>query len=72
MGLTRGTLVKHIKFGLVYIGGTQKNGVSLHSIVTGKRLTQNAKVSDLKILTTLHWRAWLLPTLKNGVSAAHT
>jgi len=70
MGLSRGTLVKHIKYGLTYIGGTLKERVSLHSIATGKRLTQNAKPSDLEILTTTHWRSQLIPILKGGVSVA--
>lgn len=70
MGLSRGTLVKHIKFGLTYIGGTLKGRVSLHSISTGKRLTQSANTSALEILTTTHWRAQLLPTLNGRVSAA--
>jgi hypothetical protein len=72
MGLSRGTLVNHIKFGLTYVGGTLKERVSLHSIVTGKRLTQSANILDLKILTKITWRARLLPTLKGRVSAAQT
>ncbi len=61
MGLSRGTLVKHVKYGLAYVGGTLKGRVSLHSIATGKRLTQNAKVSDLKTLTLIRYRTRLLP-----------
>ena len=69
LGLTRGTLVKHIKFGLTYIGGTLKGNVSLHSLRSGKRVTQRAKVSDYQILTRLSWRGTLLSGLKPGVSA---
>jgi hypothetical protein len=72
MGLTRGTLVRSIKYGLSYVGGTLRERVSLHSIATGKRLTQSSEPSDLETLTTIHWRARLLPTLKNGVSATYT
>lgn len=61
MGLSRGTLVKHTKFGLTYVGGTSKERVSLYNTATGKRLTQSAKPLDLKILTTIHWKARLFP-----------
>ncbi len=56
MGLSRGTLVRHIKYGLAYIGGTSKNRVSLHNLRTGERITRAAKISDLKVLTKLTWR----------------
>ncbi len=55
----RGSLVKHTKYGLVYIGGTMKNRVSLHSISTGKRLTQEAKVEDIKFKTYNIWKTHL-------------
>jgi hypothetical protein len=69
MGLTRGTLVKHIKFGLCYVGGTLKGRVSLHSLKTGKRVTQNAKIDDSRILTVIRQRGTLLSGLKTRVSA---
>ena len=69
MGLTRGTLVRHIKFGLCYIGGTLKERVSLHSLLTGKRVTQSAKVTDCRILTVIRQRGTLLSRLKSRVSA---
>lgn len=56
LGLTRGSLVQHIKYGLTYIGGMLKGKVSLHSAVTGKRVTQNAKVEDCAPLTRIAWR----------------
>ena len=59
MGLTRGTLVKHINFGLTYIGGTSKERVSLHSLRTGKRVTQGAKIEDCSILTVIRQRSTL-------------
>lgn len=67
MGRSRGTLVRHVRYGLTYIGGTLKNRVSLHSIATGKRLTQNAKISDLKILTLIRFRAAFLPGIRTAV-----
>lgn len=69
MGLTRGTLIRHIKFGLCYIGGTLKGRVSLHSLRTGKRVTQSAKVTDCRILTVIRQRGTLLSRLKSRVSA---
>ena len=69
-GLKRGTLVEHVKYGLAYIGGMQRKieRVSLHSIATGKRLTQNANIPDLRILTTIAWRSQSLSGLNSGVS----
>ena len=55
MGLERRTLVKHPKYGLALIGGTLKNRISLNSISDNKRLCQNAKPEDLKILTNYKW-----------------
>lgn len=65
-GIKRGTLVEHTKHGLSYVGGMQKNAerVSLHTIKSGKRITQNANILDLKILTTITWRTQFLPALK--------
>ena len=50
-GLKRGTLVIHFKYGLSIVGGASKKGISLHNVNTNKRLCQNAKKKDLKILT---------------------
>lgn len=64
--LKRGTLVEHPKYDLTYVGGMQRKmeRVSLHSVKTGKRLTQNAKIPDLRILATISWRAQFLPATK--------
>jgi len=76
-GIKRGTLVKHPKWGLTYVGGTDGNRVSLHHINTGKRLCQNAKVEDLKLYTTIKYlqepakAGAFLPRLKHGVSCVH-
>lgn len=55
LGLERGTLVKHPKYGLSLVGGTSKGRVSLNSIQTNKRLCQNAKIEYLTTLTNLKW-----------------
>ncbi len=55
LGIKRGTLVKHLKFGLALIGGTSNNKLSLHYLITNKRFCRNTKIEDLKILTNLKW-----------------
>ena len=72
LGLTRGTLVHHPKFGKSFVGGTSKSLISLHSVETGRRLTQGAKKKDLKILSRSKWRTAFLPALKDGVSSRKT
>ena len=47
LNFRRGSIVKHKKVGICTVGGTSKNKISLHSIQTGKRLCQNASVSDV-------------------------
>jgi len=56
LGFKRGSLVKHFKWGLCYVGGFLKDRISLHSIETGKRFTQQAKPTDCKFLTHSSWR----------------
>ncbi len=60
LGLKRGSLVKHSKYGVVYVGGNLKNRISLHSVETGVRLCQNAKIECCKFLT-YNRRRVLLP-----------
>lgn len=55
-GLKRGSLVKHKKYGLSYVGGTMGGKISLHSIINGKRLCQNAKVKDIKFISYNIWK----------------
>jgi hypothetical protein len=51
----RGSLVKHKKYGVVYVGGTSNERISLHSTIDGKRLTQDARVEDCKFLCYNSW-----------------
>lgn len=74
LGMQRGSLVKHPKYGVTYLGGFLKDRVSLHSLTDGKRLCQTAKPSDLRILKYNSFRTYkprtrFLPALKDGVSA---
>lgn len=56
LGFKRGSLVKHLKYAVVYVGGCLKGRISLHSLANGARLCQNAKLSDCKFLTFNTWR----------------
>ena len=61
VGFTRGTLVKHPKYGWTYVGGTLNGRLSLHTLGDGKRVCQNAQAGVCKQQTILRWRARLLP-----------
>jgi hypothetical protein len=56
LGFKRGSIVKHPKYGICFVGGSSKNSISLHSIEEGKRLCQNAKPIDCKFLTYASFR----------------
>jgi hypothetical protein len=58
LGFKRGSLVKHPKFGVVYVGGvrTGSKRISLHSLETGKRVCQVAKPEDCKFLSYNAWK----------------
>lgn len=51
LGLKRGSLVKHPKHGLCYVGGTSMGRISLHLLPNGIRVCQNAKESDLRLIS---------------------
>jgi hypothetical protein len=70
LGFKRGSLVRHIKLGLCYVGGFLKDRISLHSLQTGQRLTQTARPSNCLFFAYNSWRTRLLPCLNAGVSAA--
>lgn len=57
LGFKRGTLVRHPKWGLCYIGGHAGGRLSLHDYRTGKRVTQDAKPEDCHVLTCISWRS---------------
>lgn len=62
LGFTRGSLIKHTKKGLVYVGGTSGGRISLRDVETGKRLGQRFKPEDCIFLSFNTWRTELLPT----------
>lgn len=71
MGLKRGTLVKHPKYGLCAVGGCdrKKKTISLHDYRTNKRLTQGAKVDACHVLTWVAFRCWLVAEPQKGGAA---
>ncbi len=62
LGITRGTVIKHEKYGLVYVGGNSKDRISIHDIQTGKRLARNIKPKETKKLYITKWRVQFLPS----------
>ncbi len=73
LGIKRGTLVSHPKWGKVTVGGTMQGRLSLHHLETNKRLTQSAKVSECRVIKLLRWRTRLIPlrsTLVKGTPAS--
>jgi hypothetical protein len=56
LGLKRGSLVKHKKHNLAYVGGHSNDRISLHTLQDGKRVFQNIKPNDCKFLTYMSWR----------------
>ena len=64
LGLKRGTLIKHPKYNLCYVGGSSKGKLSLHSIKNKKRLSKTTKKEDCKVLTRLSFRTQFLSCLK--------
>jgi hypothetical protein len=62
LGLKRGTLVRHPKYGLCSIGGfdRKKQTISLHAYRTNTRLTQGGQVKECQTLTWVAWRSFLV------------
>lgn len=67
LGIVKNTLVKHWKYGVVVVCGSQRGGLSLQPIQGGKRLALSVKVADCKILTRLNFR-WWKPSSKTKAS----
>jgi hypothetical protein len=61
-GIKRGTLVRHLRYGLCTVGGCdrQKGTVSLHVYRTNRRLTQGGLLDECQRLTWVAWRSWLV------------
>jgi hypothetical protein len=70
LGLKKGTLVKHARYGICYVGGNMHNRLSLYSTETGKRLTQRAEKEDCRVLARTAWRTRFLHGLKPVASSS--
>ncbi len=62
LGVRRGTLVRHPRYGLCMIGGCdrEKGRLSLHAYRTNRRLTQAARPEDCQVRTVVAFRSWLV------------
>jgi hypothetical protein len=68
LGLKRGTLVKHVKYGLCYVGGYWGGGVTLHDLKNGKRLVCRVRREEFRVLTRVAFRPRFISMSKNHES----
>jgi hypothetical protein len=64
LGLKRGSIVTHLKYGKTYVGGTSNGRISLHAVGSGERLARNVKTNDCRFVTFSSWRMTFQPTTK--------
>jgi len=69
LGIKRGTLVTHPKWGKATVGGTMDGKLSLHHRATNQRLTQTARVADCAPIKLLRWRTRLVPLTQTPASS---
>ena len=67
LGLSRGSFAKY-KNKFVYIGGTSKGKIAIHSIITGKRVRQHTDIGDIEVMYITKRRAQFLPRVNSWVS----
>ena len=71
-GMKKGSLVRHKEYGLCIVGGYHyvgsKLGISLSKVGEVGRITQDARIEDMRILSYNGSRTRLLPHLKEGDS----
>lgn len=71
LGLKRGSVITHPKYGKSYIGGTSNGHISLHALESGERLTQDVKPQDCRFVAYNTWRVALpLPSKADSLRAA--
>jgi len=59
LGISRGSVARY-KNNLIYIGGSSKGRITIHSIITGERLARNIKKENLTLLYNNKFRTQLL------------
>lgn len=63
LGFKRGSLVKHKKYNIAYVGGfSEKTGISLHRLLDNERICRTAKRKDIKFLSYNNYRYYNLKT----------
>jgi hypothetical protein len=67
MGMSRGSVLLY-KNKFVFLGGTSKGKITIHSIITGERINQYTNIGDIKIMYNTKQRVQFLPRLKSWVS----
>jgi hypothetical protein len=56
-GLKKGSLVKHKKYGICYLGGfAERTGMTLHDLNSGERLSRYANEKDMVVLSYNYFR----------------
>jgi hypothetical protein len=55
-GFKKGSIIRHPTYGKVFIGGTQRDRLSLHSLEDGKRLCKNAHVEACTFVSFNSWK----------------
>jgi hypothetical protein len=51
LGFKRGSIVRHKKHGICFVGGSSKGKISLHNLKSGERRFRNISVEDVKFLS---------------------
>ena len=62
MDLRRGTIAKHPRWGLTYVGGFYAGRLCLHSLISGKRVSSKVKRQDIRPLSFSSWRFYRVPS----------
>lgn len=50
LGFKKGAIIKHTRYGLVYVGGKARNRIVIHSLKDGTRLSRDINISDCKFI----------------------
>lgn len=56
LGFKRGSVVRHPRHGLTYVGGTSNGRITLHDIATGERVCRNAKPEQTAFVCYNAWK----------------
>jgi hypothetical protein len=60
LNFIKGSVIKHFRFGLAFIGGTFRGRISLHDIKTGERISQYVSAKRCKFLYKTNWRSFFV------------